>query len=118
MSGVVIAEYELPGAVHILVNVGQAINSNLNVYEFPQMEKGAINKVNLTAYKTFMSAALIIGYVGRLDHRASVEDLMHLLEVSFDQQYEHSPRCLPFHAAALASDTLLSIQRSPKSLET
>lgn len=60
MSGVVIAEYELPGAVHILVNVGQAVNSNLNVYEFSQMEKGAINKVNLTAYKTFMSARLII----------------------------------------------------------
>jgi hypothetical protein len=62
MSGVVVAELQLLANVHVLIDVKQTLHGGFDVDEFPQVQHGAVYKVDLTTDKSFVSAPLIVGY--------------------------------------------------------
>jgi hypothetical protein len=92
VPGIVIPEHQLPGLIHILEDVGQSFNGDLDVEKFSKVEKGSIAKVEVPANESFVAASLVEGQFGRLNERTGIEDFADAVEVGLNSQCAGSVR--------------------------
>jgi hypothetical protein len=116
MSRVIVAEHQLPGGVHVLVGVNQAVCVELDIHKFAQMKDRIIREVDFSANETFVAASLVVGHVKGTNGWAGVNGFPESLEVDLNPQIGSPARCLPFPAVSLAGDTRRSIRQTPGSL--
>jgi hypothetical protein len=67
MRHIVIAENEDVSRALILVDIHVALYTMLDVNKLAEMQEGAIEKVDVPAYKANVRAALIVGDTGGVD---------------------------------------------------
>jgi hypothetical protein len=92
MPGIIVAEHQLSGLIHILEDVCQSFNGDLDVDEFSKVEEGPVAKVEVPANEPFVTASLVEGQFGGLDERTGIEDLTDSLEVGLNSQCAGSAR--------------------------
>jgi hypothetical protein len=92
VPGIVIAEHQLSGLIHVLEDVRQSFNGDFDVDELSKVKQGSVEKINIPAKKPFVAASLVEGQFGGLDERTGIEDLADSLEVGLNSQCGGSAR--------------------------
>src|SRR6266571_1257321 len=70
----------------IMIRVHIAINSLLNVDKLPNMQAGAIEKVNITSNQADVGASLVVGNARRVDDGGPGNECRDLAEIILDHQ--------------------------------
>ena len=92
VPGIVLPKHQRPGLIHLLEDVGQSVDGDLDVEKFSKVEHGPVAKVEVPANESFMTASLVEGQFGGLDERTGIENLADALEVGLNSQCGQSAR--------------------------